>query len=508
MKIAWWAKRDLRVTDNAALAEAVALCARHGGQILPVYCHEPTLLTAPDSSPMHAHAQCQAVEELRRQLRGRGADVYVATADALPAFEQLRRAVPFTHLFAHEETGTKLSGDRTRAVADWCRAAGVEFREFPQSSVQRGGLDRDRLQEQWKARVSGVRPLPAPPQVPMTARLAARCAATAIPQVPGSLDWQPVSETHGRKTLAQFLADRSLGYAGGISSPNSALHHGSRLSAHLAWGTLSVRQVYHATVRRLVELDRDPQHPDHAQWTRGLKNFLARLHWRDHFVQRLEDEPEMEFRPLHPAFRTLEYEDDPRLLEAFAAGQTGFPLVDAVMRCLAATGFVNFRMRAFATSFACHALHLDWRTVHYPLCRTFRDYEPGIHFSQLQMQAGVVGISTIRVYSPHKQLAEQDPRCRFVRKWVPELRDASDERIRAHYLDPVPGYVPVVVDFASRTRQSKDALFARRQSQRPADTAEVYRKHASRRSPLVHPQPARGVARRKAAPAEGPGLFG
>jgi len=90
-------------------------------------------------------------------------------------------------------------------------------------------------------------------------------------------------------------------------------------------------------------------------------------------------------------------------------------MIDACMRCLNATGFMNFRMRSMLVSFACYGLHLDWRLIHPHLARVFLDYEPGIHLSQLQMQAGVVGINTIRVYSPHKQIIDQDPECVFIK---------------------------------------------------------------------------------------------
>ena len=169
-----------------------------------------------------------------------------------------------------------------------------------------------------------------------------------------------------------------------------------------------------------------------------MTNYLARLHWRDHFIQRLETEPELDARALHPAYRAIPYEDDPKLLEAWAEGRTGFPMVDAVMRCLAVTGFANFRMRAMAVSFACAGLHLDWRTIHNPLAKVFLDFEPGIHFSQLQMQAGVVGLNTIRGYSPAKQLLDQDPAGAFVKRWLPELRKFTPEQIAGHEFAPLP----------------------------------------------------------------------
>ncbi len=477
-RIIWWIKRDFRLADNAALSRAVA----DGDEVLPVFAFEPMLVNAPDCSDMHVRAWCQALAHLRGRLRTLNADLFVTHRDAVETFAALRANVPFDAIYSHEEVGTGVTFARDRAVAAWCAANGVAYREFPQSSVRRGGVNRDRLQELWADRIAGVEPLPAVTRVPMSAAMRAVCAKTLVPTVAPLRDRQVVTEAAAQHTLADFLRDRGLHYSGGISSPNTAFHHGSRLSVHLAWGTLSTRQAYHATAARLKELDA-PDAPSRTLWRRSLTNFLARLHWRDHFIQRLETEPELEARALHPAYRAFPYEDDPKLLAAWAEGRTGFPMVDAVMRCLAVTGFANFRMRAMAVSFACAGLHLDWRTIHNPLAKMFLDFEPGIHFSQLQMQAGVVGLNTIRVYSPAKQLLDQDPAAAFVKRWLPELRPFTPAQIAGHETEPLPGYVPPVVDFRLRAATMKAMLFGVRKIQSAADTAEVYRKHGSRRQP-------------------------
>ncbi len=472
----WWVKRDARLADNACLTAA----DERGLELLPLFCVEPSVLAAGDSSAMHAHAQWQAVTALRQALRDSRADVVIAHGEAVEKLTKLHARVPFAHLFAHEEVGNDLTFRRDRAVAAWCRERGVEYREFPQSSVRRGGVNRDRLHRLWQARIADRPPAPVPP-IRQSAAVRRLAAATAFPHLPAFATnrlWQPVGEAAAHATLADFLTRRGRYYRGGISSPNTAFTAGSRLSVHLAWGTLSVRQVWHAVRRRLADLD--PADPAADRWRRSLEAFVGRLHWRDHFTQRLESEPELEFRSIHPCYRDVPYENDDHLFAAWREGRTGYPLVDAVMRCLAATGFVNFRMRAMAVSFACHVLHLDWRLIHPHLARVFRDYDPGIHLNQLQMQAGVVGWNAVRIYNPAKQLADWDAGARFVRRWVSELARVPAERIgRGEDLAPYP---PPVVPFADRAKRMADALYAvRKTAAAKAATPAVYQKHGSRK---------------------------
>jgi deoxyribodipyrimidine photo-lyase len=472
----WWVKRDARLADNACLAEAEWL----GFAVLPLFCFKPSLLAAGDTSDTHAHARWQAVSGLRAGLRKLGADVVIAHGETVEKLAKLHARVPFTHLFGHEETGNDITFRRDRAVAAWCRERGVECRDFPHSSVRRGGVNRDHLQRWWQSRIADVRPLPVP-HIRQTDELRRLAGSTAFPKRPAFVPnphWQPVSEAEAHTTLTDFLTRRGRWYRGGISSPNMAFSAGSRLSVHLAWGTITARQVWHAVRQRLAK--QDPNEPGSHRWTQSLEAFVSRLHWRDHFTQRLESEPELEFRSIHPSYRDLPYENDERLHALWREGRTGYPLVDAVMRCLAVTGFVNFRMRAMAVSFACHALHLDWRLIHPHLARVFRDYDPGIHLNQLQMQAGVFGWNAIRVYNPAKQLADWDSDCRFVKRWVPELKTLPAERIVGG--DDCPGYPPPAVPFAERAKQMTDVLYSiRKSAAAKAATPAVYVRHGSRK---------------------------
>ena len=116
-------------------------------------------------------------------------------------------------------------------------------------------------------------------------------------------------------------------------------------------------------------------------------------------------------------------------MQAWKTGHTGFPLVDASMRCLQTTGWINFRMRAMLVSFLCHHLDQDWRVGIYHLAKLFLDYEPGIHYPQFQMQAGTTGINTVRIYNPVKNSIDLDPKGEFIKKWLPELNNIPSEYV-------------------------------------------------------------------------------
>ena len=226
-----------------------------------------------------------------------------------------------------------------------------------------------------------------------------------------------------------------------------------------------MREVAQASVSRIrgIQYQTDPTAKN---WRASLISFMGRLHWHCHFMQKLEDEPRLEFENLHRGYDGVRPDmADQTKLDAWCMGQTGFPFIDACMRALDRHGWINFRMRAMLMSFASYDLWLPWRASGLHLARQFVDYEPGIHWSQVQMQSGTTGINTMRVYNPIKQGLDQDPTGAFVRRFVPELDGVPDAFIHEPWkwsgASSLP-YPPPIVDHATAAKAAKDALYALR----------------------------------------------
>jgi deoxyribodipyrimidine photo-lyase len=500
-----WLKRDLRVADHAALAAAVA--RSRGGAVFAAFVYEPEVLAQPEWDPSHAEFQRECLLDLAPALERLGIRLITRRGDAVAALERLRIETGFRLLVAHEETGTGVTYARDRRVRRWAREAAVEFVELPQTGVVRRLATRNGWNRIWETRME------APQAVVPRSTGAGGLTTIRRLETPGILgcrdlglpadgkDRQRGGERLAGDVLDDFLARRGRHYAGGISSPLSAPASCSRLSPYLAFGAVSMRRVWQAAEARRLEVaaaattaSSPRERAELKAWQRSLKAVQSRLHWHCHFMQKLEDEPAIEMRSMLRAAEGLRTEAIPtERLAAWQAGRTGYPLVDACMRSLVAGGWLTFRMRALLVSFASYSLWLHWRPTGLHLARHFLDFEPGIHWSQMQMQSGTTGINTLRIYNPTKQALDQDPRGIFIRRWVPELAGVPVAHVHMPWTMPhatqlaagcVIGrdYPPPIVDHAAAVREAKRRLAAvRNDVEARAEARDVARRHGSRR---------------------------
>lgn len=559
-----WLKRDVRLHDHRPLLSI----AQNNRQCIILYLYEPDQLSEKTVHGSHInfvneglvdldlHLSSGSNEPTATNIGTQGNNIYehkfqcitVCHAGAAFTLRSIHKQRPINQILCHMESSHLKSFARDKAVRRWCRHEKIPIREINQTGVTRCLSDRDDFTANFNKFLG--QPIHATPTKVQLEGLQSRlvnierdgielhgtCYSPMKPsdmqEIPKEFRCDRIQRQYGGESKAleyfqSFLTSRGANYSSGISSPNTSWTTGSRLSPYLTWGHISLRYVIVATKQKQEELraakKNVPSTP--SPWLRSLASFQSRMHWRSHFIQKLESQPSLEKQDQCLAFSHLRRQPDDfneKYYDAWCQGRTGFPFVDACMRSLIRTGWLNFRMRAMLVSFATYNLYLDWKKIAGHLARLFLDYEPGIHYPQLQMQAGTTGINAMRVYNVTKQGKDQDPSGVFIKKYVPELVAVPDEYIHEPYTMPVslqkkcgvvigdgkgssekkpkgifqtqqsPTIIPAkdcvyypspIVDEKITAKSAKDKLSAvRKQHSTQREVEEVYLKHGSRRT--------------------------
>jgi len=456
-KIIYWFRRDLRLQDNPGLAQAAAL----SNDVIPIFVLDPAILSRPDCGPNLTAFFFKSLQCLSAELQNIGSRLVLLHGDPLEVIPALAKNIGATHLF-HGRDYEPHAKKRDAAMREIGQRMGFEVRSYKDLVVwETNEVLKDDggpytvftpYSRRWKKNTLP----PLAPTFSLPAKTALTLPSATLPQNgwerdAEKLSWAGFGEKAAHDLLQKFLANSVHNYAENRNFP--AVEGTSRLSPHLRAGTISPRQIIHA-----VEKWKQKHPSKNAQLSADV--FISEIIWRDFYQSILDTFPHVIERSFRPEYDRIEWPGTDEHFQAWCEGRTGYPIVDAAMRQLLATGWMHNRLRMIVAMFLTKDLHIHWQRGEAFFMRHLADGDCAANNGGWQWSAstGTDAAPYFRIFSPTTQSEKFDPDGNFIRTWLPELSALDDHAIHApHQRAPLAarstGYpIPLVDHGAERLR--------------------------------------------------------
>lgn len=459
--VVYWCRRDLRVADNRALSGA----ASSGLPVIPVYFTSQWRGSHHWTGPNRQQFLCGSLASFAKNLESIGGRLIIRSGDPVDGLRELivRNRVVAVHFGADPDPFGKLVESRLRTM---CAELGVACHSHLDVSLHAPDEVLTQSGQPYRVFTPFSRnwlALPKDPPIPKPSRLAtpAHLKSHELPTL-GRWGWSEpetrlpeAGERAARDRLKLAISRRLPTYKALRDLP--AENGTSRLSQDLRFGLISIRTVFAKAMKARAEAS--PSGRD------GIDTFIKELAWREFYLAILHHFPNVLDEEFNPEWRGLPWDEPGPRFDAWREGCTGFPIVDAGMRELLATGFMHNRVRMITAMFLTKDLHLDWKLGESHFMRHLVDGEIASNNGGWQWSAGTGADAApyFRIQNPWAQTARYDPRGTYIQRWVPELAKVHPSRFMEPPRDgkPIaPGYPPPCVDHKTE-RERTLAIFKR-----------------------------------------------
>ena len=460
--------KNLRLSDNPALYFGCK-----AKESIIIYIYDKNYWRSNGKSQRQFKFCLDCLSDLEQKLNELNRDLYVFEGDLVRLAKWINKNFPQSKIFLNQSTDIGYYKDQHKKFIKEFSSF-KRLTEYEDFGIQTKNHNRDNWSSNWH-KIMNQNLVP-PPDISSAKRSKPSglitfesFKKTSSAEDLNNINIQLGGENEAKKLLMSFLEKRVDGYSSKMSSPSEAEYSCSRLSPHITFGTLSIKTIFQEVQKRM----------NSSPFRKDLYSFKKRLHWHCHFIQKLETEPELEFKSMHSMCDSLREKEDKELVEKWISGETGFPFLDACMTYLKQHGWINFRMRAMIMSFASYNLWQPWQETSPRLAELFVDYEPGIHICQVQMQSGVTGINLPRIYSVLKQSSDQDPSAIWIKSQINSLKNIDPKNIHEAELNEI--YHKKIIDLNASAKKARDTIWsARKGSDFKRIARDVYLKHGSR----------------------------